>query len=184
MSKTLTNKQRALATMARKQRAFKKLTAAQKRVAIARDVIAQLDLKRFKAEKMTYVWMNRSIPYTAADEQLCDRTAGEKCTVCALGALFIAGVERADKVTVGQVGYGNTPYSFGYLTKFFSEKQLTTVERAFECWRDDPVDPNRSGYDSDSPLAKLNSNDRMRVIMSNIVKNKGRFVAEQLGVSP
>lgn len=170
-----TKKTLALAAMKRAAARFKKLTKAEKRVVIARDVIAQLDLKRLKARHNTYVDLVGSPAEIQSDSvQVCDLTVGRKCEVCALGAMFVTAVERADRLTVADTshgwGYGELEGIGGedcyhYLSRFFSHGQLALIENAFEGFNE-----NAFAAVARSPSA------RMRLVMQNIIDNGGKFV--------
>ncbi len=74
--------------------AFKKATKAEKRVMIAKDVLAQIKAKRYIPESGTWVdpnWNIRNeIDGTESVQKLfADRTI-ETCNVCALGSLFMS----------------------------------------------------------------------------------------------
>lgn len=92
---------------------FASLTVADKRVAVARDVIAQLDLKQLIAHSGVY-----------ADLRGANK---EECHVCALGALGVS------------VLNGSALHCSAYslregLAGIFDRDVLVEVEQAFECW--------------------------------------------------
>lgn len=147
--------------IARKNAAFEGLKPAEKRVAIARDVLAQLASGRLVAD--TGFWLGNS-ESTSDDNHLIDADdlasvkntelqsiLGEMdtCTGCALGGLFMCAVEKYDKLKVKDLkeyeycsdrgdNYDaedlvlQTVDTVNYLRKFFSNDQLQLIECAFE----------------------------------------------------
>lgn len=126
------------------------------RVAIARDVLKQLDEKRLIAHRGVYLrvpefkvinsseWGYDSLsegmvrfPAQFRESSVKQALAGKKCEVCALGALFAADVDRANGIKVNDLpGYDtNDPVVMRrYLTEksTFSDDQLRLIELAFE----------------------------------------------------
>ncbi len=170
---------------------FENLKPAEKRVAIARDVLAQLAAKRFVAKQGEWVDELRNRKGLGQDEnaEVCKITKKQKtCNVCAMGALFVAAVERADRLKVSDVlktlddyerdnNYGlNQDALFNYVKRFFSLDQMEAIETAFErgegatSHSDEAAEFNQDDTDPDT---------RMRLIMENIIVNKGRFRPEK-----
>lgn len=169
---------------------FEKLTPAQKRVQIARDVLAQLAAKRFKATHL--VWVSKdgnhgiNLDRVSNEKEVCDVTKKlKKCNVCAMGGLFVAAVERADALKIGDIdgtdchaetgrefrSFANDDL-FGYLKRFFSMAQLEDIETAFEAGNG----ATDGTYEAKFFLEGVEEpNDRMRLIMENIIANGGRF---------
>jgi hypothetical protein len=150
----------------------KRLTAAEKakrRVAIAKDVLAQLTARRFKAQSGMYIVA----------------TGKKTCKVCALGALFVAGVEP-DVKKAEQVAEESVYLIRKSLRSLFTTPVLEDVEAWFEGsdpmdWEERygmwlPRDTRRSDFYRKHP----NDTKRMRLIMQNIVDNKGTFKPELL----
>ncbi len=131
---------------------FRKANKARKRVMIARDVLAQLDAKRFIPTEG--VWVNEvkglnDVLEQEEDKDLRDLLVKQpKCEVCGLGALFVSCVEFADKLNIAELDEGikddlkseesgeETGISFTllnpYLKKYFDSDQLILIELAFE----------------------------------------------------
>jgi hypothetical protein len=170
----------------RDNKAFEKMTLPEKRVQIARDVLAQLASKRLKAE--SGVWLEgkggKNLFTKAdikADAELSDILSKTKeCSGCALGGMFMCSVERADNLKIGKleaVRESDSDHTiaeddaFSYLKKFFTKTQLDMIESAFE----------RGGgacYHSEGSEFVMDIDDpqtRMRLIMENIIANKGTF---------
>lgn len=180
---------------------FKSLTPTQRRVAIAEDVIAALRAKRYTAEQSNgYVTTKVSANNLVSKADLASLNDGveveidlqsalaknmKSCTVCAKGAMFVAAVEKFDrlKVTVGDQNddvleqFNDDDAVCDHLENYFSREQLDLIEEVFE-------ETNYSQYVCDkSDLARatiiINNPDatsRMIAIMENIVANKGKLV--------
>lgn len=173
----------------KKQKPFSKLSKAQQRVAIAKDVIEQLTTEKITAVSGTYL----SIPYAVLKpkDQLQDVFEARKCEACALGSIFVCAVKITNNLTAGEVGSSNDGEvrtnsinghsMFPYLSKYFSREQICIIEGAFE-------GSNIGTYGSDQLSQDLSEaaglgythidshEDRLKVIMRNIIRNKGTFV--------
>ncbi len=132
------------------------------RVEIAKDVIAGLEVGKLRATNGTYF----TLPDMDYQRDLRDQI-GETavpCSVCALGAMFVADVARRNNHK-GGMGTPNGPDSrdgFDRLKDFFLETEINLIERVFE-W-----DWDRYGFPEDAT-------DCMRAIMQNIIDNDGEF---------
>lgn len=189
MKVKLTKKQieanrRAAARIARRERAFKKMSTAEQRVTIAKDVIEALKLKKITARQGQ--WLNlktrkREVLKMKSDTQLRDVIVAQKtsCTACALGAVFTCAVMRQDAITIdgmrneytGALFFGDEDIT-RYLSPFFSQEQLEMIETAFEKGR------GRFGYDDASQnfgCKYKTPEERMIAIMKNIIAHKGDF---------
>jgi hypothetical protein len=159
--------------------AFDKMTKAEKRVQIAKDVIERLDAKQIMAAQGTYVEADDALKgkLVAAprETQLSEIFADfDPCKACALGSMLICAVTKANELTIEDMGgllshrdtkviFGKNP--FNYLERFFDEDQLEKIENAFEL---------RDGWENDA-VYDMNDDDRLRYLMSNIVRNDGTF---------
>ena len=178
-----------------KKATTKKLTAAEKRVAIAEDTIKWLNSRAIKATTGTYFGAPaKGIKVKSYDDKLdlaLEKTKGT-CRVCALGGMFYSMVRRFDEVTVGIGNIDSQPSSdyflgvdgfsvFDELEKYFSHQQLAAIESAFE--QRDMFEYEDHAKMSDAEMvwsqdftrgAKTPA-DRLRAIMNNIIENKGKF---------
>lgn len=182
---------------------FRKANKAKKRVLIAQDVIAQLNSKRFVATEG--VWVEKIdgledelVREDGKSTEICDLLANQStCEVCGLGALFVSCVEFADKLNVRNLdedqidtlyqGGGGMSFKvlFPYLNKYFAGDQLVLIEIAFE----HGLGNFSSSHHIDGQVARdffnhIDASDmgdeeyaelRMRLIMENIVANRGTF---------
>ena len=170
-----------------------KLTKAEIRIAIAKDVIAQIKAKKYKPTQGTWVAdENQSYDQWLYDNALdCkvdvrDYTNNiKKCNVCALGSLFVSAVNKYNNVygtywsvSAEEVFNIDNEYSESPLLRYFTLNQLQLIEFTFE--RGLGV----IGLEDDHPMVeKANtfflkyskSKDRLVAIMKNIIKNKGTF---------
>jgi hypothetical protein len=192
-----TTKQKKTVTKAtKKPDKFKTLTKAQKRVAIAKDVIKQLNAARFNARNGYYLIPNPVGTYSSFGTSILENIkAGtelqnilkkniERCDCCAKGALFMSAVEKYNqcKVTKNMKENDGRMFDDSDITKhlrgIFSQDQLTLIESAFEGFYLDGEIANNP-YDSPTYRFKRNftqPDDCMRAIMENIIENKGTFV--------
>jgi hypothetical protein len=129
-------------SIAEMNREFEGLTPAEKRVRIARDVLAQLREGKIVPTQGMYLAgrVFAAVRYDdfGASEKLDSvirsrMGKGEQCNVCALGAVFTAAVLRADGLTVDEIrekGVGARPD--WYLKDFFTDEAMDAIETAFE----------------------------------------------------
>lgn len=149
--KILTKAQR-IAKTKRDNARFAKLTGAQKRVAIAKDVLAQLAVGRIKAHSGTYFKAKVGNKTFKAEGEVQEALAKiPTCSACALGSLFVCTVEKADKLKLSdlsndfvveewddrgqireKVASVDSDSMHTYLKGFFSLDQLFLIENAFE----------------------------------------------------
>lgn len=174
---------------------FSGLSKAQKRVALAQDVVDQVRAKRFVPERGTWCEFDDSelseLPTTSGLQQAFIEKKLEKCEVCALGALMMSTVLFKNKVTVGDMQDSSVLHYDGWseadekavnqLHSIFPEAQLRLIELAFELgggyfyWNEP-----ESVLDEDTRAVKFgrrykSENTRIVGIMNNIIKNNGTF---------
>lgn len=152
--KTTTAKRKLAAEIARRTKLFKAASPAQKRVLIAKDVIAQIKANRYAAKTGTWVALyNKNAkkidfgPYSAASRKNAQVQSlflsGDvaKCECCALGGVMMSCTLYNNNQTLADfyeydcdvgavVGYGDK-FSNG-LHRVFSRQQLALIECAFE----------------------------------------------------
>lgn len=186
--------------------AFKKATKAEKRVMIAKDVLAQIKAKRYIPESGTWVDANWNIrggideihETDSVQKLFADRTI-ETCSVCALGGLFMSCTNLNNNTCVSDINYGGEGTEIGEriqdgdtlsngLNKIFSKKQLQLIEVYFEkgdgWFGEDGYTGNYIGEDSRHVEyfndAYPDDDERLVEIMKNIVANDGTFVPSKL----
>ncbi len=171
-----------------KNKKFAKASKARKRVMIAKDVLAQLEAKRFVAKPGTFAALSvGKRDGVNAESEVCNITAGQKCNVCGIGALFVSAVEFADKLKIGELEYKATVARsttnfeeddvFCYLRRFFDQEQICAIESAFEMGGGVTYDYHGTQFFKtvNSEDYEFSPNERMRLIMENIVVHKGTF---------
>lgn len=180
--------------------AFKSATKEQRRVMIAKDVLAQLKAKKIIARRGRWlvIPVKKSTPQ---DAQVCDVADKVTCSCCALGSMMLSEIRHNDAVTIGDAdrdgrdwGYGmeknrvelwhkdsevyqSTARNGDRLRRYFTKAQLQLIEIAFESG-----DGNYSAFSrTEERAAKLFTTKdgpdyRMRKIMENIIANNGKFI--------
>ncbi len=130
-------------------RRFAKLSPEKKRVRIAKDVIKQVEIKRFIALNQVYLiaedttrwddsWSRFNSGHSFGNVydkpvKVNEIIAGKKCQVCAMGAMFVCGVDRLNSVTTADMTSTNKgSFMRDYLTSYFSDEQLALIEMCFE----------------------------------------------------
>lgn len=164
------------------RKAFKKLPKDKKRVAIAKDVLVQLNARKIIPVTGTYL----SILFAKESDkgkELQSVLKKKECEACALGSCFISLVRFEDnfKVKDKYIDEGEI-YKSSFnsrLKKYFSATQLVLIESAFE--KTDMA----SGLNYN--MQKMNDaiafgrdyyypSDRLVAIMRNIIENSGTFI--------
>lgn len=182
--------------IAKKNAEFAIMTKSQKRVAVAKDVIASLKSGQIKAIQGTWVEPLRRENFVpenkVGDVEFCDILNKTKCKCCGLGALFVEAVKRFNKFkSVADVDHYDV---YDYLDKIFSEEQLNMIECTFECGLGSTRKSDFKDVIYQSSYSYLNSYTsktydncirfgeafktpklRMIAIMQNIVNNNGTF---------
>jgi hypothetical protein len=164
---------------------FNSLSKAEQRVQIAKDVIKQLDSGKLVAESIYFNW--NSSEYDALNEKaqcLADQdsktdfaclTKQTTCQVCGIGSLFVAALERDGRYKLGgkrsKDAYPDREDEVAHLAKYFDADTLQDIEDHFEqneAW-------SRNDYNQEI-IKEYNETKRLKMIMENIIKNKGDFV--------
>jgi hypothetical protein len=176
---------------------FKKATKAQKRVMIAKDVLAQIKAKRYFPESGEWVNPLWSDDQKSIDIQLDPNSsikdafkskAINSCQVCALGGLFMSCTNLNNNTTVedlltkefyiGDLVSDDVKISNG-LNRIFTQKQLILIESYFE---------GSQGYFKGDDkktfvfLENYNDDERLEMIMQNIIDNNGTFKPKKLDI--
>lgn len=143
---------------------MKTMTPAQKRVAIAKDVIAQLEAGKFVATKGRFILPENNLSDSDNGKPLQPliRKMGV-CEVCAAGASVLSAVRLFNAHCVDS--WKGVRYSRDVMRNWFSDNQATLIEGTFEGW------DNSMFYLNHIP----DGNDRLIAIMKNVVRNRGTF---------
>lgn len=155
------------------------MTKAEKRVAVAKDVIAQLNRGKLTATTGLY-FKAKSCNKDFTGEVELQKVLKHipKCEVCAKGALFVGMINKYNDFKLNlKYDYGNDEINdevndslYPKLKTLFSGKQLRLIEAYFEGWNKFDIENTHNFYEK-NPNAKK----RMILIMENIIKNNGTF---------
>lgn len=169
---------------------FEAMTWQERAVALARDVIAQVQADRLNAEAGTWVEVAGASCGQILEEERAIM-AGARCTVCALGALVVSAARHADQLAAFfPAGLGGERDVFGYLRHWLPNEMLEQVEVAFEqgcgaveCWSAYPeIRPEFAAAVSFG--SRFEDDDhRLVAIMQNIIDNGGEFRPDAAVVS-
>lgn len=173
----------------KKTTAFSKLSKAEQRVEIAKDVIKQCSKGKYEIETGGYIDLYpEGLRSFDELEHLQANTCVSKgritCTVCAKGALFMSHVMKTNHCLVKEADKTDDTGIKKRLKNIFSPLQLDLIETAFE--RSvvvDDTDKIHQGCDYTELGKKATNfgwqysepNERLIAIMKNIIKNKGTF---------
>lgn len=185
---TIVKKIKKIATKA-PVKPFSRMSKAEKRVAIAKDVIKHIKAAKFKATKGTY--LDAGDVYRSGEELQKIILDAPTCKVCAIGAVFAADVIKRDNfILTDTCTKCIDSDEMKAKTSYFSKDTLHTMEVAFEkkIITDGVCGEGKytaQGYRiSYTELGKRaiafgknyrKSQDRLMAIMQNIIKNKGEF---------
>jgi len=170
---------------------FKSLSKTEKRVLIARDVIAQVKAEKYFPRRGSY------IKYLTLGGDEYDVTTNSMaslqkhfdeitCNCCALGACLLSATKYKNRLEFQDVyNLASSQSPWDLLKGIFSSKQLNMIEYAFEAERSGTrVGENRfkNYLEEEIQVACIDfgrsyddPEDRMIAIMKNIIKNKGEF---------
>lgn len=152
---------------------FDKLSKAEKRVAIAKDAIAQLLIDRYVPTPGTYVGSD-DVDLGMELDIAKTLTSLPQCNVCAIGSVMVSSFrcgQVAGDLESMRDGYhaeGELSYDEG-LRLAFSDAMLRRMEDAFE---------SGGRYGSEDPETKwglLNKDERLFAILETVIEKGGRF---------
>ena len=198
-----------MSTIKKKTKTKKKLTKTQMRVAVAKDVIAQLKSRKLIAQAGTYCDLGTSIFPEDKDRQVNEVLKDKTCTVCALGGIFVAQVNRFNDLKVCEVPNLRARFDNGscgettlyddqirdYIRKVFTPTQMSLIETAFEgrVMLDNKMKWDESYYEASPKFQRaegmyfdggknIADKERMILIMQNIIDNNGTFVPAETAI--
>jgi hypothetical protein len=183
---------------------FNELSLEEKRVVIAKDVIAQLNNKVISTDYFGYLNLRNFgelFKEGKSNEQVNNILSDIKCDVCALGGMFISLIKYDNHCTVYELIEVEQEEISERLKEYFSEGQLCLIETAYEQYGDNYHNQDwlnnvvvYEGIYSGSELEKLGitEDDLDRAahfnddehyhketslinIMNNIIENNGTF---------
>jgi hypothetical protein len=165
---------------------FNSLSKAEKRVLIAKDVIAMVNAGKRQPITSFYLRINNSWDFSNNDsvQKIVDDIS---CYCCALGACLLSTIKYVNSVEFHELDIINSDSSeiWRLLKSLFTPKQMLLIEYAFES----KESGDRVGEDSFKQTLTekevelsikfgkryFYSKDRLIAIMENIIKNKGTF---------
>lgn len=158
--------------------AFARSSKSEKRVTIAKDVIAAIKASWLVPTTGTYLEVTESVA-TPDDVRKADEIT--ECNACALGSVFVCALKR--DTTIELDGDNDGQYEMrSKLSPYFEEDQLDLIETAFES--DEYVDGVDAQFldkdDLDDRATILgakyeNADERLIAIMRNVIRNNGIF---------
>ena len=160
----------------RQNQVFHRLSKKQQRIAIAKDVLKQIKLKRYKAQPDTYVNIlglrNKGYNLGSSSQfQEALLTENPSCNVCGIGAAFCSMARLGDGVNLWSDYHDK-------LLAMFSRRQVYLIEAAFE-GKQIRFDSRLSSTDQKSTREFYRkyskSSDRLAAIFRNILRNEGTF---------
>ena len=185
-------------------KAFAKMGKMQKRVAIAKDVIASINSKKFKATPGTYCQLKLNEKHEFEKEgkvelqTLMETGVVEKCDVCAIGGIFASKVAIGNKFKVDiqaedywsdsqfviETDTDDDELLIENLKGIYNEEELRLIEYAFEgedigFRHNDESDEFHKKALSYYKVYKK-ADERLIAIMQNIIRNEGKFIPEFL----
>jgi hypothetical protein len=150
-----------LTAIEQKNKAFHKLSDKEKRIAVAKDVIAQVEARKYRATPGTYLFVKGLRVDEDVQKPLLEEST--KCNVCAVGAAFASAARLGNNLFYGQSERIEMKKLFG--------EGLFTIEQAFEGWRH--VDKALLAFHKKHGPT---SSKRLVAIFQNIIDNDGEFI--------
>lgn len=144
------------------------LTKAQKRIAIAKDVLKQLEAGNYDPNYGGFVssWAFQNLMVT--QDSIKKLTPSMRCGVCAIGAALVS---KTKLFNGGEYRSGDGRESIqDLLAPIFSKKQTQEIEAAFE-----GTVSRVSVYNFYKRNRRFSRGRRMKEIFKNIVANHGTF---------
>jgi hypothetical protein len=158
---------------------------AERRVMIAKDVLAELRTKHIRPRQGVFVAAKYedgtpTLVATCAGQPMHEALLNNVCECCALGAIFVAAVERFNDVESTD---NHVSPNLGLedihapIRKHFSETQMKLIENAFETGNGYFVKTTIDGRDRAVKFGMQfhTPRSRMTAIMKNIIENNGTF---------
>jgi hypothetical protein len=178
-------------TTAEKNARFAAMSPAEKRVAIAHDVIEQLRLEKIYATQGTY--LNAPAGNAVLESNAAETFGSAACQACAIGSLLACAIGAQDSVTLSDVnaivGLRSIEMAgsdaFRYLERYFDKEQMVMIETAFEgdLISDDVFEISRQSehecvdfHDYYRDEDGVDETRLLTAIMQNIINNNGTFV--------
>lgn len=164
---------------------FAALTPAQKRVAIAKDVLERIKLRLIIPYSGQFIKNKDNVVENNESECTPQEFFNQKsCEACAKGSIFDSWVGNFNKVSwesvqdIDQCIHNGSDYP-KELLKVFGSTMLDNIEAAFEeavySWHQNKKQAEKFKYFFDQET-DLDSEEKLTQIMGNIIKNNGKFI--------
>jgi hypothetical protein len=152
-------------TIEERNAAFHKLSNKEKRIAIAKDVLVQIELGKYLATTGIYFYMDFEGSYhkNGANVQEVLLAKNPNCEVCAVGAAF------ASAARLGNNLFYKESNESDLVAELFGD-DAANMEAAFERW-DSPCVPEVQNFGRQYP----DTTERLKAIFQNIIDNDGSF---------
>ena len=172
---------------------FSKLSKAEQRVKVAKDVLVQLKNKKYIANMGAYIdGMDlENSGLKNGDNIKSNFHKIKSCKCCALGSCILSITKFKNTLIIGDVNSGKYPFydNTKKLFKMFSPKQLLLIENSFE-GKPEGQNTSRIGYTVFMADTTFEEKEKCRsfylqypdtelrliAIMKNIIANKGLFI--------
>lgn len=164
---------------------FEQLSQKEQRIAIAKDVIAQIEAKQIIPQTGKFVY------YGLIHESGTIRRMKE-CEVCALGALVASTLEKGKSSKSLREYFNDNTFNTTHpreartnihtiLAPYFSSDQLDEIEASFEVTASYAITRTWRTEKASVMFDKnyLPPNERLKTIMQNIIDNDGVFVVPE-----
>jgi hypothetical protein len=171
---------------------FNALSSQEKKIAIAKDAIQQIEIGKYKA-KQSYgyftlgEYMTQDNRYQISDLQ-CEIDKAETCSLCGMGAVFASRVRLGNDITNAKPDGDDI---VNILEDVFEEEELRLIEAAFEGDGNENYFETYEEYDEDEdtyftdyePLNnavafhdnELGASEMLIKILNNVIENNGEF---------
>lgn len=169
---------------------FKSMTKAERAVAVAKDALTQIALGKYVVQRMTYFEIEEMPECPSDSLQQVLRMEDVVCTACALGGIFASCVRLANEfetsdLVEGIVGHNDV---FNVGLQAFTARELDIIESTFELFNMDKESQaavNAMLIDAGlSTVEKHEQEERMVLIMQNIIDNGGYYRPNGLVIAP
>ena len=156
--------------------AYKKMTRAERRVAICKDVIKQLDAGRYIARSVYLkVTKGGSELTETKDNPISDKT----CYLCGKGAMFVSKVSKFNGVEPFVPDSTKHSDVLKGVSDAFSRDQMDNIERLFEGYFSS-ITLLGDDYGDWLNWKDISKDERLRIICQNIIDNEGTLKPKQL----
>ncbi len=161
---------------------FQQMSKMEKRVALAKDVIASIKSKKYKVKTGYYLQLFNT---KGGGIKRLSKENYEKeeiqCEVCAIGSLFVSNFKQNSSLKITS----NDDKMINSLKGIYSENELRLLEYFFEA-EDvyDIFDENVTihGKVYDFYREYMNSESRLLAMMENIISNEGNFIYKDIKI--